>query len=207
MKTLGERCVEFAENEMKNVVQEDKPKSYTSPRIKEYFSICTRKINGVEKPIGITSGNWCAAGVSFCLFSSLQDGDVKPHSFRVGVLEIEIELKLNGLWRQKDIGYVPNVGDVVIFDRSQKNKPETSWWRHIGFVFSDFKNNKFKVISGNSGGKWRISEHSIDQATLMGFGKYPLLNDSSKVNSVDFSLDVDDSNSIYDDFNDFVFLN
>lgn len=56
--TLGERTVLFMKNEMDNGVQEDKPKSYTSPRIKQYFSICTRIINGKETPIGISSGNY-----------------------------------------------------------------------------------------------------------------------------------------------------
>lgn len=174
--TLGERCVAFSENELNNGVKESSPGSYTSPRIAEYFSVCTRLINGKEVPIGITKGNWCAASASFALHESLLPGDIQPHGFRVGVVEVESDLKKQGRWHSKedvlDQKYSIKIGDPIIFDRSNPNKPETSWWRHIGRVF-DITSEGFKCISGNSYGQWRISDHKLTQNNLIGFGEYP----------------------------------
>lgn len=178
--TLGQRCIEFAKNEMANGVAEDKPNSFTSPRIREYFSICTRLVNGKEFPIGKTfkAGNWCSAGVSFTLHSSHleQDGPL-PHGFRLGVIEIMSDLQKKGEYRSIDQVrkglYKLKVGDPVFFDRSNPNNPASAWWRHIGFVYSVGANGKFVCISGNNGGRWRLSNHDITQKSLLGFGDYP----------------------------------
>lgn len=178
--TLGERCVAFAENELKNGIKEDYPNSFTSPRIKEYFKCCTRKINGKEiSQINFTAGNWCAASASFCMINSLLPGELAPHGCRLGVVEIVSDLQLKGLWRPiKQISnkmYQIRIGDLVVFDRSQPNKPETSWFRHIGRVY-DINNDGFRCISGNSGGCWKISNHKYSQQNLLGFGEYPDVN-------------------------------
>lgn len=176
--TLGERTVLFMKNEMDNGVQEDKPKSYTSPRIKQYFSICTRIINGKEVPINISSGSWCAASASYALHESLLDEEA-PHGFRVGVVEIVSDLTKNKLWRPIDLArsnqFTPEVGDVIIFDRSNPNDPSTAWFRHIGRIFS-ISGSNFECISGNAGGKYKISKHSMTDKNVLGFGEYPGLN-------------------------------
>lgn len=201
--TLGERCVAFAENELHNNVKESYPGSYTSARIKEYLSICTRFINGKEVKVGITSGNWCAASVSFSLQQSLLPGEIPTHGYRVGVVEIVSDLQKNGLYFDvssvRDKTFIPKVGDLIIFDRSTKGKPETAWYRHIGRVYS-FSGNEFKCISGNSGGAWKISNHKITQETLLGFGSAsfeqaskPILNipDVSGIDIEDLAPKVD----------------
>ena len=201
---LGERCVAFAENELNNGVQEDKPGSYTSSRIREYFSVCTRKINGKEVKLNFTKGNWCAAGASFCMLNALLPGEEKPHKCRLGVVEIVSDLQAKELWRPvKDIlsqSYIIKVGDIVVFDRSQLGKPETSWWRHVGRVY-EVSNSEFKCISGNSGGKWKITTHKTVQKNLLGFGQYPGINDSfGKITeSVDWShIDLNDLAPMHD---------
>ena len=175
--TLGERCVAFAENELANNVKEDKPKSYTSPRIREYFSICTRILNGKETKVSIASGNWCAASVSFCLYNSLLPNEEKPHGFRLGVVEIVQDVKVNGRYKSvvdvKNKIKTLNIGDPVFFDRSDPKNPASSWWRHVGFVQS-ITPDGFKCISGNSGGKWSISSHKLSQVNLIGFGDYKM---------------------------------
>jgi len=174
--TLGERCVAFSENELNNGVKESYSGSYTSPRIAEYFSICTRVQHGSEVPIGITKGNWCAASASFALHECLLPGDTIPHGYRVGVVEIVSDLKEVGRWHTKkdvqDSKYKIQVGDAIVFDRSQPNKPETKWFRHIGRVYSK-SGDEFECISGNSYGQWRISKHKLTQPNLIGFGEYP----------------------------------
>ena len=177
--SLGERCVAFAENELANKVQEDKPKSYTSPRIREYFSIATRVINGKEVKMHVQAANWCAAGVSFCLYNSLLTNEKQPHGYRLGVVEIIADLQSNK--RYKDVIDVRKksksikVGDPVFFDRSDPKKPESSWWRHIGLVHTVLSDG-FTCISGNSNGKWNISNHNINQTNLIGFGDYESSN-------------------------------
>jgi hypothetical protein len=174
--TLGERCVFFSENEMKNGVAEDKPNSFTSPRIREYFSIATRFQNGKEVPIPLPYGNWCAICGSYAMYSSLLPGDVKPHGYRVGVVEIISDMQKLGSFRDKkevlSNNYDPKVGDAVFFDRSRPNDPSTAWYRHFARIKS-ISSDGFEAISGNSNGKWRVTNHKFNQPTLIGFGEYP----------------------------------
>lgn len=184
--SLGERCVAFAENEMANGVKEDKPHSYTSPRLKEYFSICTRNINGKETKINLTAGNWCAASASFCLHESLLPGEISPHGYRLGVVEIVADLQHNNLYHGiNDVRsgkFNPVKGDLIIFDRSTPGNPATQWFRHIGRVYS-INQNHLQCISGNSAGGWRITSHELSQPNLLGFGEYPDLNSKIVVNN------------------------
>jgi hypothetical protein len=188
--TLGERCVAFAENELKNGVKEDHPNSFSSPRLREYFAICTRLINGKEVPNPITAGNWCAASASFSLKNSLLPGEVAPHGYRLGVVEIVSDLQRNGLWvpvsSVRSGGSALHIGDLIIFDRSQPNKPETAWYRHIGRVYS-LSLNGFQCISGNAGGCWKISNHTLSQPNLLGFGDYSTTIISATNQSIDWS--------------------
>lgn len=177
--SLGERCVAFAENEMSKGVAEDKLNSFTSPRLRDYFKICTRLVNGKESPIGLTftAGNWCSAGVSFCLHESLLPGEQPPHGYRLGVVEVITDMQRKGTYRTiaqvRSGAYTPKVGDNVFFDRSDPKNPASAWWRHIGRVHSIGSNGTFVCISGNNGGRWRLSNHNFSQASLLGFGEYP----------------------------------
>jgi len=175
---LGERCLQFALNEFNNKVAEDKPNSFTSPRLREYFKICTRLINGKEVPIGATfrKGNWCAAAVSFCLHESLLPNEKPPHGYRLGVVEIIADMQKQGTYRSiQDVrkgNYLPKVGDVIFYDRSRPNEPATAWYRHIGRVLEVGGPQDFVCLSGNSMGKWRINNHKFTQPALLGFGEY-----------------------------------
>ena len=170
--TLGERCVAFAENEMNNGVKEDHPNSFTSPRIREYFSICTRKTNGKEVPVSLPAGNWCAASASFCLKNSLLPGEIPPHGYRLGVVEIVNDAQEKRLWNSitaaRGGSYELKIGDAVVFDRSNPSNPASAWWRHIGRVYDTY-GTTFRCISGNNGGTWKISSHTLSQANILGF--------------------------------------
>lgn len=177
--SLGERCIAFAMSEMTSGVKEDRPNSFTSQRIREYFRICTRLINGKEFPIGLTfnAGNWCSAGVSFCLHQSLLPGEQPPHGYRLGVVEVIADMQRVGTYRPvamvRSGAYQIKAGDLIFFDRSNPANPASAWWRHIGRVLSVGLNGNFVCISGNNGGAWRLSNHHISQPTLIGFGEYP----------------------------------
>lgn len=175
--TLGERCVAFAENELANGVAEDKPGSYTSPRIREYFKICTRIFNGKEVPIGLNfpAGNWCAAAGSYCLQQSLLPGEQPPHGYRLGVVEIVADMEKLGTYHPLSEAlsgaYQLKVGDAIVWDRSRPNEPATAWYRHFGRI-SAITPHGFESISGNSNGKWRIGKHTLHSPQLLGFGSY-----------------------------------
>lgn len=177
--SLGERCVLFSLNEMKLGVKESSPNSFTSPRIIEYFSICTRLVNGKETPLKLKSGNWCAISACFALHKSLLPNEIPPHGYRAGVVEVIADLKSKGLWHSRkdvlDLRYKIKIGDIVATDRSTPGKPETSWYRHCLRV-SDVTDKGFECISGNSSGMYKISKHKYDQLNLVGFGEYPELN-------------------------------
>lgn len=174
--SLGERCVAFSENEMLNGVKESYPGSFTSDRIKEYFSICTRNTHGREMPLPLQKGNWCSAAGCYALYSSLLPGEKPPHGYRVGVIEVVTDLRVNDLWRDVDKTrpYIVKVGDVVVFDRSTPGDASTQWFRHFARVYSIIDEKNFQCISGNSGGRWKITDHKLSQPTLLGFGEYPL---------------------------------
>jgi len=173
MDSLGIRCLRFMENEMKAGVKSN-PNLPASPRVKEYFSICTRKINGKEVKLNLTQGNWCAAAVSFSLYSSLKDEEPK-HGYRVGCIEIQNDLIQSKNW--VDVKSVINgtnhlmLGDIMITDRSKKNDPKTAWWRHILRVSKINNDGTFECISGNStNGEYRISKHKLTDPNIIGFG-------------------------------------
>jgi hypothetical protein len=190
--SLGERCVAFCENEMKSGVKEDYPASYTSTRIAQYFSVCTRLIQGEEVPIGIQLGNWCSCSQSFALHESILPGETKPHGFRVGVVELVSDLKTNNLYRDaasvRQGKYQIKRGDLVIWDRSNPSKPETAWWRHVSRI-TEVNDSTFTCISGNSGGKFSISHHQLSQPNLLGFGEYPALTQTIMNDGVGFVED------------------
>lgn len=183
--TLGERCVAFSANEMANGVKESHPGSYTSPRIAEYFSICTRIINGKEVPLNLFFGNWCSSSGCFALHESLLPGEVPPHGYRAGVVEVVSDLEHNGLYKTiveaRSESYKLKIGDPIIFDRSVPNNPATQWFRHFGRVYSTDGSGNFQCISGNSGGKYSISSHSLSQGNILGFGDYGTIVPSQSV--------------------------
>lgn len=190
--SLGARCVAFAENEMKNGVKEDKPNSFTSKRIREYLAICKRR--GTEKLLGLTAGNWCAAGVSFCLKNSLLPGETQVHGYRAGAIEIEDDMKAAKTWRPAALArsgsFKPERGDVVIFNRSNPKDPNTFWYRHIGFYYDGDDKGNFRLISGNNGGCWRIDSHNFNSAKLLGFGEYPSLVVRAEQNVISEPTDI-----------------
>lgn len=191
--TLGERCVAFAENEMKNKVAEDRPGSFTSPRIREYFSICTRLQNGKEVSLSsFKAGNWCSAFGCFCLHESLLPGESLPHGYRLGVVEVVADMTARGLYHKisdiRSSKYEIKKGDIIVFDRSKPNDSSTNWYRHFGRVYEVLDKENFKCISGNNGGTIKITNHKLSQVSLLGFGEYPISNRSLVVPVEEFNV-------------------
>ena len=212
MDSLGIRCLRFMENEMNNGVTCN-PKLPATPRVKEYFSICTRNINGKEVPIGITQGNWCAAAISFSMHESLMPDEEMPHNYRVGCVEIQQDLQKSGKWFNADFmkrKLAPlMLGDILITDRSNPKDPSTAWWRHILRVSKVNPDDSFECISGNStGGQFRISKHKLTDSNIVGFGLIDsreiktlgvIHNDKFPTKEEDLNPDTSNFYDLYDD--------
>lgn len=170
---IGQRCVLWAENEKSMGVREIPPGSNTSPRIRDYLAPCKRL--DTEQPLNLTASNWCSALVSAAQEECILIGEPRSHGYRAAVVEVKIELDRNGLWVpvKSVMGgvYTPQIGDLVIYDRSIVGRPETSWWRHICMVKSWGTNGVFTTIGGNEGDMISITVRRLDDPKLLGFGK------------------------------------
>ena len=184
---LGERCISRLRQELAaGVAAAPYPQPNTSPRVKEYLSGCLRDLNGdgivapTEK-LGLSAGDWCAAVQGWVLEQELAPGEDRPHLWRAAVVEIELDAKLRGLFHPIDEFHrgvwSPNVGDLVLWDRSDKARPETAWHRHVnrfvGFTSPDWTH--MRTIGGNE--SRRIQEQlyqggSVTHPKLLGFVSY-----------------------------------
>lgn len=167
-RSLGERALAFAFQEWLDGVQEEPLGSNTGPRIKEYFAVCERD----GKPIQLRVGEWCAAAASWCTMQALQPGEISPHGFRIGGMEIQGDLTRSGHWRSlSDVQksrYLPKAGDIVVLTRPTA----ASWTRHIcRLVHWDPKG--FWTLGGNENNRWRLTFRRIEDGQLLGFGSYP----------------------------------
>lgn len=187
--SLGARCVLLAKAELQSGVRAPAaPRPNTSPRIAEYFRGCWRDRDGdgrvgAQEYLGLTAGNWCAAFASWCLDQCLLDGEARPHHYRAGVVEIVADARTRGLYRSADEvrrgAWEPHVGDLVIWDRSEPGKPETSWWRHVNRVvaYGGMRDGQPRIVT--IGGNESRTIREVDQppkalagGKLLGFVSY-----------------------------------
>lgn len=187
MTTLGERCLELAERERSAGVRANPhPEPNTGPRVREYLAGCLRDLNGdgivaPNERLGLTSGNWCAAFQSWLLEQCVLPGEDAPHLYRAAVVEIEYDARLRGVWHDADEVrrgvWSPNVGDLVVWDRSDPNDPSTAWHRHVNrFVqWTSPEWAQFETIGGNEGRTIQRQLYrggSLDDPRLLGFVSY-----------------------------------
>lgn len=146
-------------------------------RIAEYFAPALR--NG--KPLGLTAGNWCAAGACFAAAQVLGRSDldtVLGHGYRVSGLELEQDATKAGVWlpvAQARAGARPARGDLVILNRGA---PE-EWTKHVGRVIG-VDSEGFDCIDANgTGAAWALTRRPWTHAALRGFVRYPSTASSS----------------------------
>lgn len=183
------RCVMLAKSEMARGVRAPAaPRANTSEDIAEYLRGCWRDFDrdgelDEGERLGLTEGNWCAAFVSWCLEKCLLEGEQRPHEYRAGVVELVADAKLKGLWHPLEEvtseTWSPHVGDLVIWDRSVKGKPETAWWRHVNRIvaYSGLKDGvpRFVTIGGNESRTIREVDQppkALTPEKLLGFISY-----------------------------------
>ena len=185
--TLGERCVAWCLQHVGHT--EAPPGSNDSPLIRSWLAPCARGYEDKRVVLGISKMNWCAAFQCAAMQACLAPGDEKPHDYRAGVVELvedtypgqdglmpfagrymPIELTRSGEFR-------PSIGDLVIWDRSDPAKPETSWYRHVSRVVKfSASEGTFQTVGGNEGQKVAIGEHHISSAKLLGWIHYLIPN-------------------------------
>lgn len=168
--SLGMRCVLVARREMERGVQEEPLGSKTSARIREYFANCER--NG--KPLGLTKGDWCAAGACFAATRALLPGETLPHRYRASGIELQQDLTAAGGWRPLSSvangEFAPEPGDLVILKRGTE-----AWMRHVCRVVEvDLAGGTVTTIGANENDRWSITKRPL-AAPLLGFGEYPAL--------------------------------
>jgi hypothetical protein len=158
----------------------------TGPRVREYLAGCLRDLNGDGRTdpgehLRLTEGNWCAAFQGWLLEKCLLPGEIRPHLYRAGVVEIEADSKKLGLFHSRAEflrgDWSPAVGDLVLWDRSDPKDPSTAWHRHVNrFVrWTDPDWDKFFTIGGNESRtivEGLYQGGSIHNPRLIGFVSY-----------------------------------
>ena len=182
--SLGLRCLALARHEMKRGVKSAPfGQPNTSADVRRYLAPCLRDLDrdGVvedHEKLGLTEGNWCAAFASWCMSESLLPGNVAPHLYRAGVVEIVDDAQARGLYHPleevKAGHWAPNVGDLVIWDRSNPNDPSTAWHRHVSRLVL-LQGATMVTIGGNEQRRIVESQYApkgLDASKLLGFVSY-----------------------------------
>lgn len=172
--TLGERCALWCAHQAGTINRPD------AALVASWLRACER--NG--KPLGIAVGNHCAAAQSAALRAMKRDDDDLPHGYRAAAKELMADAKASGTWR--DVGlwrsgqWSPRVGDLAIYDRSVKGRPETSWWGHVDRVVT-VDGPTVTTLGANEGphGEWRRETLTNDHPRLLGLVEYPRAGASS----------------------------
>lgn len=171
--SLGARCVLWS------LGQVDLPEAKESPAGSNAGPYIAKLFKGVErngKPLGISRGNYCAAGVSAALLACLLPGEVAPHRPRAGARELFADnpdayvtaTTLRAGWRL-------NPGDLLLWDRSEPGRPETAWWGHVGRVIEHDGGPVVETIEANTGTNraWAKLSRRLDDPRLLGAMAYP----------------------------------
>lgn len=173
--SLGQRCVDWCHREM---AREDPPSAET---LASWFSHAMRRNTETdeERPLGITAGNHCAIAQSAAARECAQ-GEAVPHGQRAAARELMWDAINAHVWHEATEArsklWVPQPGDLAIYDRSIPGRPETSWYGHVDRVVSvDSAAGTYQNIGANEGpgGRWRVQSTSFGSPRLLGFVAYP----------------------------------
>lgn len=183
---LGERCLLLLGAERQAGVGAQLTGDNTSPRVREYLAGCVRDFDGKKetpptlfKPI-LRAGNWCAAIQGWALEHCLIEGEERPHLWRAGVVELELDARNNGRWHSVEEvrtgKWTPSSGDLAVWDRSTPGKPETSWFRHVNRVVHMLPDmSSFVTIGGNEERRIQLTDRApkkLNNTKLLGFISY-----------------------------------
>ena len=149
------------------------------PLIAAYHSGAMRRDDkGQEKPLGITSGNWCASGLSYAERQVLLPGEQPVLPWRASGVELLRDAEERGRWRPvaavRAGVWLPRRGDVAIFVRPAAADPKLEWRRHVGRVSrAPDTAGRYQTIDANHGEQWGVRERKLTDGALLGFVQYP----------------------------------
>ena len=168
---LGVRALRLSVAELDAGVVEEPLGSNTGPRIREYLAGCMRD----GKRVGLTAGEWCAAGCSWAAFTAANgDGQKPPHGWRIAVRELWSDAHDAGAARDASAvrsgAYRPRVGDLAILTRGGP----ASGKGHVGRLESEpDRDGAYRTIDANHGVSWGRVARNLGDGDLVGFIEYP----------------------------------
>lgn len=133
------------------------PGSHAGPDVAKYFAGCERG----GRPVGVASGNWCAAFVGWC------DSEAATGApWRASVAELWAD---GPVVYPLGVGYNPRPGDLAIFRRDGED-PRTGGHGHVGRVVNfDGPALRFETVEGNHGGRVARVTHEVTDPALVGW--------------------------------------
>jgi hypothetical protein len=113
---------------------------------------------------GIWGYAWCAAFVSWCQFQAGIPADIDCSEVSCPRMINEI-LKPQGLYKTRESGYIPLIGDLIYF----KNKTSTAISTHVGLVIG-VSGGYVYTVEGNGGEKVARHKYALDDSYIVGYG-------------------------------------
>ena len=141
-------------------------------RIAAYFAPAERG----GKPLGLTAGNWCAAGACFVAMQAVKTDQLEaaglPHRYRAAGLELEQDAVRLRAWRPialvRSGGYQLEPGDLLILSRGSE-----SWQRHVARVERTESARVLTIDANGPGGGWARVTRELSTPSLLGAIAYP----------------------------------
>jgi hypothetical protein len=122
-------------------------------------------------PAGVAEGNaWCASFVSWCfLQASGGNKSTMPFAYVPGARDMLAEFKQKGWASAPGGGYVPQLGDIVVWWRVSLQ----GWLGHVGLVHS-VQDGMLYTIEGNRSPRVQGFSYVLSRMdSLLGFGHVP----------------------------------
>lgn len=135
---------------------------------------------------GIWGYAWCAAFVSWCQFQAGIPAEIDCSEVSCPRMINEI-LKPQGLYKTRESGYVPLIGDLIYFKNATSNAIST----HVGLVIG-VRDGYVFTVEGNGGERVARHKYAIDDSYIVGYGALKYETKEGTDYSV-FSLEEDSS--------------
>ncbi len=113
---------------------------------------------------GIWGYAWCAAFVSWCQYQAGIPAEIDCSEVSCPRMINEI-LKPQGLYKTRESGYIPLIGDLIYF----KNKTSTAISTHVGLVIG-VRDGYVYTVEGNGGEKVARHKYALDDSYIVGYG-------------------------------------
>lgn len=113
---------------------------------------------------GIWGYAWCAAFVSWCQYQAGIPAEIDCSEVSCPRMINEI-LKPQGLYKPRESGYVPIIGDLIYF----KNATSSAVSTHVGLVIG-VRDGYVYTVEGNGGERVARHKYAIDDSYIVGYG-------------------------------------